>query len=105
MVSTDQPGVKYIIETLEPEALDSFFNWNFFDGILAQKEYYSAYIFEDTAAELLKKDKKLKEALKQQKASDKKLLESGEAQLDWVYRHSPYFEEKTFRQYPVYRVL
>jgi hypothetical protein len=24
MVSTDQPGVKYIIETLEPEALDSF---------------------------------------------------------------------------------
>lgn len=105
IVPTDQPGVKYIIETLEPEALDSFFNWNLFDGILAQKEYYSAYIFEDTAAELLKKDKKLKEAFEAQKASDKKFAEDGEAQLDWVYRHSPYFEEKTFRQYPVYRIL
>jgi hypothetical protein len=38
---------------------------------LAQKEYYSAYIFEDTAAELLKKDKKLKEAFEAAKASDK----------------------------------
>lgn len=105
IVSTNQPGVKYIIETLEPEALDSFFNWNFFDGILAQKEYYSAYIFEDTAAELLKKDSKLKEAFETAKKSDKKLSEDGNAQLDWVYRHSPYFEEKTFRQYPVFRVL
>jgi hypothetical protein len=105
LVSTNQPGVKYIIETLEPEALDSFFNWNFFDGILAQKEYYSAYIFEDTAAELLKKDKKLKDALEAKKSTDKKFAEDGEAQLDWVYRHSPYFEEKTFRQYPVYRIL
>jgi len=105
LVSTNQPGVKYIIETLEPEAIDSFFNWNFFDGILAQKEYYSAYIFEDTAAELLKKDKKLRDALDAKKSKDKKFAEDGEAQLDWVYRHSPYFEEKTFRQYPVYRIL
>ncbi|MFP3596481.1 hypothetical protein [Chryseobacterium sp. SIMBA_029] len=105
LVSTNQSGVKYIIETLEPEALDSFFNWNFFDGILAQKEYYSAYIFEDTAAELLKKDKKLKDALEAKKSTDKKFAEDGEAQLDWVYKHSPYFEEKAFRQYPVYRIL
>ncbi|KPE50514.1 hypothetical protein [Chryseobacterium indologenes] len=105
LIPTDQPGVKYIIETLEPEAIDSFFNWNFFDGILAQKEYYSAYIFEDTAAELLKNDKQLKNNFEAKKASDKKFAEDGEAQLDWIYRHSPYFEEKTFRQYPVYRVL
>ncbi len=105
LVPTDQPGVKYIVETLEPEALDSFFNWNFFDGILAQKEYYSAYIFEDTAAELLKKDKKLRKAFEDKRSSDREFVESGEAQLDWIYRHSPYFEDKTFRQYPVYRIL
>ncbi|MDX1314603.1 MAG: M14 family metallopeptidase, partial [Eudoraea sp.] len=29
-VSTDQPGVRYLLETLEPAATDSFFNWNFF---------------------------------------------------------------------------
>ena len=105
IVQTDQEGVKYIIETLEPEALDSFFNWNFFDGILAQKEYYSAYIFEDTAAELLKKDKDLKQKFEARKAADKKFADDGTAQLDWIYRNSPYFEEKTFRQYPIYRIL
>ncbi|KMQ66644.1 hypothetical protein ACM46_03760 [Chryseobacterium angstadtii] len=105
LVSTNQPGVKYIMETLEPEALDSFFNWNFFDGILAQKEYYSAYIFEDTASELLKTDPKLKQAFEAKKSSDKKFADDGTAQLDWIYRNSPYFEEKTFRQYPVYRIL
>ncbi|WP_294287032.1 hypothetical protein [uncultured Chryseobacterium sp.] len=105
LVPTAQEGVKYLIETLEPEALDSFFNWNFFDGILAQKEYYSAYIFEDTAAELLKKDKTLKQKFESKKASDPKFAEDGTAQLGWIYRNSPYFEEKTFRQYPVYRIL
>ncbi|MDV7696628.1 hypothetical protein N6B72_06835 [Chryseobacterium soli] len=105
LIPTNQEGIKYLIETLEPGAVDSFFNWNFFDGILAQKEYYSAYIFEDTAAELLKKDKKLKDALEAKKSTDKKFAEDGGAQLDWVYKHSPYFEEKTFRQYPVYRIL
>ncbi|WP_294310627.1 hypothetical protein [uncultured Chryseobacterium sp.] len=105
LAPTNQEGVKYLIETLEPEALDSFFNWNFFDGILAQKEYYSAYIFEDTAAELLKKDKTLKQKFESKKASDPKFAEDGTAQLDWIYRNSPYFEEKTFRQYPVYRIL
>ncbi|KFF14337.1 hypothetical protein IW15_02515 [Chryseobacterium soli] len=105
LIPTNQEGIKYLIETLEPGAVDSFFNWNFFDGILAQKEYYSAYIFEDTAAELLKKDKKLKDALEAKKSTDKKFAEDGGAQLDWVYKHSLYFEEKTFRQYPVYRIL
>ncbi|MBB4806975.1 hypothetical protein HNP38_002271 [Chryseobacterium defluvii] len=105
LVPTHQDGVKYIIETLEPEALDSFFNWNFFDGILSQKEYFSAYIFEDTASELLKKDQKLKDAFEAKKSSDKKFADDGDAQLDWIYRQSPWFEEKTFRQYPVFRVL
>ncbi|WP_294231498.1 hypothetical protein [uncultured Chryseobacterium sp.] len=105
LVPTGQEGVKYLIETLEPEAVDSFFNWNFFDGILAQKEYYSAYIFEDTAAELLKKDKTLKQKFEAKKASEPRFAEDGTAQLDWIYRNSPYFEEKIFRQYPVYRIL
>ncbi|WP_027387316.1 M14 family metallopeptidase [Chryseobacterium gregarium] len=105
LVHVNQEGAKYIIETLEPAALDSFFNWNFFDGILSQKEYYSAYIFEDTAAELLRKDKDLKQRFEAKKADDLQFNDDGEAQLDWIYRNSPYFEKDTFRQYPVYRIL
>jgi len=105
LVSTNQPGVKYIIETLEPEAIDSFFNWNFFDSILAQKEYYSAYIFEDTAAQLLKDNAQLNKLFEEKKSSDKKFADDGKVQLDWIYRHSPYYERNSHRVYPVYRVL
>jgi hypothetical protein len=47
LVATDGNKVKYLLETLEPQAVDSFFNWNFVDTILQQKEYFSAYVFED----------------------------------------------------------
>ena len=103
LVPLDQDGVKFLLETLEPEAEDSYFNWNFFDAILGQKEYFSAYVFEDTADKLLKENKELREALEAEKATDVKLAQDAQAQLDWVYKHSEYFE-KTYRLYPIGRV-
>lgn len=103
MVSTNQKGVKYLLETLEPEAVDSYFNWNFFDTILQQKEYFSAYVFEDLAKKLLDKNPKLKAEFEAKKQSDVKFAENGAAQLDWIYKHSPYYE-KAHLQYPVYRI-
>ncbi len=100
---TDQPGNRYLVETLEPQAPDSFFNWNFFDAILQQKEGYSDYVFEDLAADLLARDPQLKEKLEAQKRSDAAFAADAVAQLDFVYRHSPYYE-KTHRRYPVFRV-
>lgn len=104
LVSTNQPGVKYLLETLEPSAVDSFFNWNFYDSFLSQKEYFSAYVFEDTAAELLKKDQDLKNRFEKKKQEDPVFKDDGKAQLDWVYKNSPYFEA-SFQQYPIYRIL
>lgn len=103
MVSLNQDGVKFLLETLEPEAVDSYFNWNFFDAILGQKEYYSHYVFEDTASQLLKENKALKTAFEMEKANNPKFAQDGEAQLDWVYKHSDYYE-KTDRLYPVFRI-
>ena len=103
LVSTKQSGVKFLLETLEPEAVDSYFNWNEFDGILGQKEYFSDYVFEDTAAELLKTNKALKTAFELKKASDANFAEDGAAQLDWVYKNSEYYEG-TVNQYPIYRI-
>ncbi|MFO7673368.1 MAG: M14 family metallopeptidase, partial [Lutibacter sp.] len=45
-IPTQQNGVRYIVETLEAEAKDSFFNWNFFGTVLEQKEHFSSYVFE-----------------------------------------------------------
>lgn len=104
IVNTSQPGVKYLLETLEPQAIDSYFNWNFFDAILQQKEYFSAYVFEDTAAKLLKEDAKLKMEFEKKAQEDKAFADNTEAQLDWIYTQSVYYE-KTHMEYPVYRVM
>ena len=104
VVFTNQTSNRYIVETLEPQATDSYFAWNFFDGILGQKEGYSSYVFEDLAADLLKKDPKLKVELDEAKSKDERLRNSGQAQLNWVYQHSPYFE-RTFLRYPVARLI
>lgn len=104
LIDTQQPGVKYLLETLEPQGVDSFFNWNFFDAILQQKEYFSAYVFEDTAAKLLKTNPKLKTEFDTKKLNDKAFAWNPEAQLDWIYTHSEYYE-KTHMEYPVYRVV
>ncbi|RLD76286.1 MAG: hypothetical protein DRJ10_13825, partial [Bacteroidetes bacterium] len=49
LIETNQTGNNYIVETLEPEAVDSYFAWNFFDAVIQPKEWMSAYIFEETA--------------------------------------------------------
>ncbi|MEI6817647.1 MAG: M14 family metallopeptidase [Bacteroidota bacterium] len=95
---------RYAYQTLEPEATDSYFNWNFFDAILMQKEWYSDYVFEDIAADLLKNDKTLRDSLDAAKKKDAKLANDGRAQLDWLYHHSKYYE-KTHNLYPVGKVM
>jgi hypothetical protein len=104
VVYVNQPINRYIVETLEPQGVDSFFAWNFFDSILGQKEYFSDYVFEDIAGQLLKDDSSLRKKLDDEKAKDPKLAASAAAQLNFVYRNSPYFE-KTFLRYPVGRLL
>lgn len=102
-IPTDQKGIRYLIETLEPEAPDSFFNWNFFDTILQKKEYFSPYVFEDLALEILNQDPELKADFDQLKINDKDFASNWYAQLNYIYKHSKY-NEKPFLQYPVYSV-
>jgi hypothetical protein len=104
VVYTNQALNRYIVETLEPQGVDSFFAWNFFDSVLGQKESYSPYVFEDVAADLLKKNPDLRKKLDDEKQKDPKLAGSASAQLNFIYRNSPYFE-KTYLRYPVGRVI
>jgi hypothetical protein len=104
VVYTNQSLNRYIVETLEPQGVDSFFAWNFFDSVLGEKEGFSSYVFEDVAADLLKKAPELRKKLEDEKLKDPKLANSAGAQLTFVYRNSPYFE-KTYLRYPVGRIL
>jgi Zinc carboxypeptidase len=103
LFKTNQKAVKYLLETLEPEAIDSFFNWNFFDTILQQKEGFSEYVFEDLANTILIENPTLKSEFEKKKLDDLAFSKNPEAQLDWVYKNSVYYE-KAHLQYPVYRI-
>ncbi len=104
VVYTNQAANRFIIETLEPQAPDSYFAWNFFDGILQRKEYFSPYVFEDLAADILKSNPQLKAELEKRKAEDEKFAKSAYAQLDFIYQRSPH-SEITYKRYPVGRLV
>ncbi|WP_299257505.1 M14 family metallopeptidase [uncultured Aquimarina sp.] len=103
IIPTNQKGFRYLLETLEPEAPDSFFNWNFFDTILQQKEGFSPYVWEDKASELLKSDQKLKQKFEEKK-KDSAFAKNWYAQLDWIHKQSENYE-KAHMRYPIYRIL
>ncbi|MEO7922420.1 MAG: M14 family metallopeptidase [Chitinophagaceae bacterium] len=102
-IPLNQEANRFLIETLEPQAEDSYFAWNYFDAVLGQKEGYSAYVFEDIAADYLAKHPEVKNKLEQQKLSDTAFAKNGRAQLNFVYQNSEWYEP-AHMQYPVYRV-
>lgn len=104
VVVTDQAVNRYIVEALEPQSTDSYFAWNFFDSVLSQKEHFSAYIFEDEAFKMLNADPGLKRRFESAKSADEQLRTDPRAQLDWIYKQSPYYE-KTHLRYPIGRLV
>ena len=103
IIYLNQPANRYIVEMLEPTGDDSFFAWNFFDAVLQQKEGYSDYRWDDLAAEVLKNNPALKAKLEEKRRADDKFAANSPAQLDFIYRNSPYYEPGHNR-YPVYRL-
>ena len=103
IISTDQKAMRYLIETLEPTAPDSFFNWNFFDTILQQKEGFSAYVWEDKAEKLLKTNPKIQIEYNVKISYDDEFANNSYAQLNWLHKQSENYE-KAHLQYPIYRI-
>ena len=103
IIPTAQQGIRYLLETLEPQAPDSFFNWNFFDAILQQKEGFSPYVFEEIAEKLLTENPELKATFEQKKLAEPAFAANWYAQLNWLHKKSPHYEASHL-QYPVYRI-
>lgn len=102
-IPMNQVANRFLIETLEPNTTDSYFAWNFFDAILGQKEGFSAYAFEDIAADYLKQNADLRNKLEEKRAVDTAFAKSSGAQLNFVFENSPWYET-AHMVYPVYRV-
>ena len=102
-ITTQQEGVRYLLETLEPSATDSFFNWNFFDTILQQKEGFSPYVWEDKAFELLENNPALQKEFERKKTKDPLFAKNSYEQLDWIHKQSDHYEKAHLR-YPILRI-
>lgn len=104
IIPTKQEACEYLVQTLDPRGYDSFFAWNFFDEILFRNEYFSPYIFEESAWELLQKDENLAGEFNKKKESDPAFAASSYQQLRYIYENSPW-SEPSYMRYPVYRSI
>jgi len=93
----------YILNVLEPAAPDSYFSWNLFDEILQSREYFSPFIFEERALQILNTTPGLKEKLNLAIKADPTMAKDTYKQMQLIYRNSPYFEN-TYMRYPVGRI-
>lgn len=96
LIETNQYQRNFILSTLISRAEDSYFRWNFFDSYLQQKEYFSPYVFEEQALEILNQKPWVKEELELMKASNKEFRESSWEQLYFIYKNSDMFEESFY---------
>lgn len=103
LIPTNQPAVRFVISVLEPEAVDSYLRWNFFDEVFQQKEYFSAYVFEDTAEQLLAENPALQRKFESWKKENPEAIKNAYSTLTFIYQESGYYEKEHLR-YPVARI-
>ena len=103
-VPSEQPMRRYLAEALEADAPDGLLAWGFFNTVLQQKEGFSGYVFEDTATKLLRERPTLKAAFEAKKASDPEFAGNGDAQLNWIFQQTEYYELR-HRRYAVYKLF
>ena len=104
IVPLDQDQARYAVETLEPQAHDSFFRWGFFNSVLEKKEAYSDYVFEDEAERLLAAEPELAAKFDAWKAANPDKLQDQGAVLDFIFANCARWREPEWRRYPVFMI-
>ncbi len=103
IVPVRKESAALLVNVLEPQAPDSYFAWNFFDGILQQKEGFSDYVFEDYAAEFLRNNPTKRAEFEEKKKTNPEFMSNAWSQLQWIYQQTNLYEP-THNRYPVYRL-
>lgn len=101
LVHLNQANARYAVETLEPQAHDSFFRWGFFNSVLEKKENFSDYVFEDTALDMLRDEPELKAKFERWKAQHPELLSDQKAVLGFIFANGQRFHEPSWMRYPI----
>lgn len=98
-----QANSRLVVALLDPQGVDSFAAWGFFDTAFEAKEYMEPYVAEQVGAERLGRDPAVAADFKKRLAEDPQFAASPEARLEYFYRRSPAWDER-LDLYPVYRV-
>lgn len=104
LVPVAQERARYLVEVLEPQGMDSFFRWGFFDSVLQRKETFSDYVFEDVAEKLLEEEPGLKDRFEAWKQAHPELLSDPEQVLGFIYDACQRHREPEYLRVPVLRV-
>ena len=104
VVIMNQRTNRIVTHLLEPEAVDSFVKWGFFDGIFEQKEYGELYVLEDTARKMLKENPELKREFEKKIAADPQFAGDPLQRLFFFFDRSP-FRDDQLNLYPISKVI
>lgn len=104
LIDMNQRSAKVIANILEPDAVDSFVYWGFFNAIFERKEYVESYVMEEYARMMLASDPGLKAEFEIKMQSDSTFASSPSQILMWFYQKSPYWDVQKDR-YPVGRIM
>ncbi|MCB0279243.1 MAG: hypothetical protein KDD94_07065 [Calditrichaeota bacterium] len=105
MIPMNQVANSYIMEALEPKAVDSFAAWGFFSTLFQQKEYFDPYIFVNKIDAIFKADPQLKKDFEEKAKSDPDFAKNPYLRFNYIYQRSPYYEKHTYLLYPIARLM
>jgi hypothetical protein len=92
-IKTDQPLGELVVILMEPESVDSFYQWGYFNTIFTQTEYMETYIMEPLIAKMLVEDPDLKKRFEDKKVAEPDFAKSPRAIYQWFYSQTPYFDQ------------
>lgn len=92
-IKTDQALGELAVILLEPESVDSFFQWGYFNTILSQTEYMETYVMEPMIQDMLSKDAELKKRFEEKMANEEDFSSSPRQIYRWFYEQTPYIDQ------------
>lgn len=92
-IKTDQALGELAVILLEPESVDSFFQWGYFNTILSQTEYMETYVMEPMIQDMLSKDPELKKRFNEKMESEEDFAASPRQIYRWFYEQTPYIDQ------------
>lgn len=93
-----------VMHLLEANGPDSFCKWGFFPQIFEQKEGGDGDIIDTMAQRLMKEDTLAASEFWSRVKSDSVFAKSANERLNYWYKHSPYWDERT-NLYPIGRII